>query len=198
MSDRPRRRAGSGAAALGIIRRRHSFDPEPPKKRVILVSACLLGEPCRYDGRSKPCREVIALGQRYTLVPVCPEQAGGLPTPREPSEIQPGGGVRSVSGRNVSFEYMRGASVCLRTMRESGALLAVLKARSPACGSGAVYDGSFSGTLTEGDGIFAGLLKKRGFPVLTEEEIDSIGPIRPPGGRHEDGDQAEGAGTDEV
>ena len=116
----------------------------------------------------------MRLGLRYELVPLCPECAGGLPVPRDPSEIQRDGSVRSVNGRNVSFEYMRGASECLRIFRQSGAVMAVLKARSPACGCGQIYDGSFSGTLVRGDGIFAALLKKHGIPVLTEEEVDAV------------------------
>ena len=139
----------------------------------LLISACLLECCCRYDGASKPQPWVEALAQKHTLVPVCPEQMGGLPTPRTPSE-RVGDKVLMKDGTDVTVQYRRGAEEALRLydlFRCDGALL---KARSPSCGVGAVYDGSFSGTLIPGDGVTAQLLKQRGIPVWTEEDIEQL------------------------
>lgn len=141
------------------------------KKESILVSACLLGEPCRYDGAAKPCDAVTALGERYRLIPVCPEQLGGLPTPRPASEIQPDGRVRNRAGADVTEAYRRGAAEALRVAEENGCRLAVLKEKSPSCGHGKIYDGSFSGVLTEGDGVTAALLTACGIRVIGETEV---------------------------
>ncbi len=140
------------------------------KKIPILVSACLLGTPCRYDGASKPCPAVLALQEQYDLLPICPEVMGGLPTPRTPSEII-GSRVVMKSGRDVTENYRRGAEEALRIARENNCTLAILKEKSPSCGSGAIYDGSFSGTLTHGDGVAAALLKAHGIRVVGESEI---------------------------
>lgn len=140
------------------------------EKKNILVSACLLGTPCRYDGASKPNAKVIALSEKYNLIPVCPEVAGGLPTPRTPSEIV-GERVLMRDGRDVTENYRRGAEIALKKARENSCDVAILKARSPSCGKGQVYDGTFSGTLTSGDGITAKLLSDAGITVLTEENI---------------------------
>lgn len=140
------------------------------KKIPILVSACLLGTPCRYDGASKPCPSVLALQETYELLPVCPEVMGGLPTPRTPSEII-GSRVMMKSGRDVTENYRRGAEEALRIARENNCTLAILKEKSPSCGSGAIYDGSFTGTLTHGDGVAAALLKAHGIRVVGESEI---------------------------
>lgn len=136
----------------------------------ILVSACLLGEPCRYDGKSKPCPAVMALKERYNIVPVCPEVMGGLPTPRIPSEIC-GDRVLMKDGRDVTENYDRGAKTALRLARENGCTVAVLKEKSPSCGSGLIHNGSFDGGLVAGDGVTAQLLKKEGIRVLGESEI---------------------------
>ena len=116
-------------------------------KEAILISACLLGVRCRYDGGSKPVLSVEALMGRYQLVPVCPEQLGGLPTPREPSERQ-GDLVVMKSGADVTAQYQRGAEQALHLARVFGCKKAVLKERSPSCGSGEIYDGTFSGKLS--------------------------------------------------
>lgn len=139
----------------------------------ILVSACLLGCACRYDGKSKPCDAVTALSKEYTLVPFCPEIYGGLPTPRPASEIV-GGRVINSEGKDVTAEYEKGALEALRIAELFGCKAAVLKAKSPSCGKGQIYDGSFGGTLCEGDGICAKLLMDKGITVLTEEEIHSF------------------------
>jgi len=139
----------------------------------ILVSACLLGIKCRYDGRSVPNERVIALAEKYALIPVCPEIYGGLPTPRTPSE-RIGDTVMMRDGTDVTENYARGADATLRLAELSGAKYAVLKAKSPSCGKGRIYDGSFSGTLTERDGVTAEKLTRVGITVLTEDEIDIL------------------------
>lgn len=139
----------------------------------ILVSACLIGCACRYDGKSKPHEGVIALCDKHTLVPVCPEIYGGLPTPRKPSEIV-GDKVVSSDGTDVTDEYMRGASEALRVAETFGCEAAVLKAKSPSCGKGKVYDGSFGGILTDGDGVTAKLLLAHGIKVYTEDKIAEL------------------------
>ena len=125
----------------------------------ILVSACLLGVPCRYDGQSKAHPLARALCEKHHVVPVCGEIFGGLPTPRTPAEIQ-GDRVVTRDGRDVTEAYRRGAEAAAQLARLTGARAAVLKERSPSCGSGAVYDGTFSGVLTEGWGITAALLRQ--------------------------------------
>ena len=139
----------------------------------ILISACLLGVCCRYDGESKPIMQTVALMERYHLIPVCPEQLGGLPTPREPSERQDGA-VRTESGADVTAQYRRGSEQALHLARLYGCRAAVLKERSPSCGSGEIYDGTFSGRLTPGDGVTAALLKENGIAVYGESEIDAL------------------------
>ncbi len=139
----------------------------------ILISACLLGTCCRYDGASKGQPLVKALAERHTLVPVCPEQLGGLPTPRPPAELQ-GGAVRTRSGIDVTDQYRRGAEETLRLCRLLGCEAAVLKERSPSCGRGQIYDGTFSGTLTAGDGVTAELLTANGIPVYGESQIETL------------------------
>ena len=133
----------------------------------LLVSACLLGTPCRYDGKSKRSEAVCALAEAFELIPVCPEVLGGLSTPRTPSERQ-GARVVRKDGRDVTAEYRRGAAAALETARREGVLAAVLKERSPSCGSGEVYDGTFTGALTAGDGVTAELLKANGIAVYGE------------------------------
>lgn len=137
---------------------------------MILLSACLAGVPCRYDGGSKPVAELMALALRGEAVLVCPEVLGGLPTPRIPSERQPDGRVVNAAGEDVTVQYRLGAEKALEICKARGCACAVLKARSPACGRGSIYDGSFTHTQTPGDGVFAALLRESGIPVLTEEE----------------------------
>ncbi len=139
----------------------------------ILISACLLGVQCRYDGESKLIMQTVALMERYHLVPVCPEQLGGLPTPREPSERQ-GEAVVMKNGTDVTAQYRRGAEQALHLARLYGCKAAVLKERSPSCGSGNIYDGTFSGCLTPGDGVTAALLKENGITVYGESEIEML------------------------
>lgn len=138
-------------------------------KEKILVSACLLGLPCRYDGREKPSKEVINLKEKYELVPFCPEIYGGLETPRTPSE-RVGDKVLMKNGRDVTENYRRGAEGALYLCKTLDIKKAVLKERSPSCGNGKIYDGSFSGRLKDGDGVTAELLKKNGIEVYGESE----------------------------
>lgn len=139
----------------------------------ILVSACLLGCPCRYDGTAKADPRVLALMERHTLIPVCPEQLGGLPTPRLPSERREGG-VFDRGGKNVTAQYRQGAEEVLRLARLYGCTHAVLKERSPSCGSGQIYDGSFSHVLVPGSGVAAELLAQNGITVLGESQADIL------------------------
>lgn len=136
----------------------------------ILISACLLGHACRYDGRSKPCQKVLDLSRGADLVPFCPECMGGLPTPRPPAELR-GDGAVNAEGQDVTAQYRKGAEEALRLCNVLGITKAILKAKSPSCGKGAVYDGSFSRTLIPGDGITAALLSAHGIEVLTEEDL---------------------------
>ena len=133
----------------------------------IIVSACLLGVSCRYDGNSKPCREVTSLKEKYNLIPVCPEIMGGLPTPRLSSEIR-GELVVMKDGSDVTKEYKRGAEEVLRLAQMFECKIAVLKENSPSCGCGKIYDGTFSRKLIDGNGITAGLLLKNGIKVFGE------------------------------
>ena len=139
----------------------------------ILISACLLGVACRYDGLSKPLdREIIEkLKEQYHLIPVCPEIMGGLPTPRIPSEISSGRKVLRKDGEDVTENYIRGAKEALRLTEIFECDTALLKEKSPSCGCGKIYDGTFSRTLIYGDGITAELLKENGIRVIGESEI---------------------------
>lgn len=135
----------------------------------ILVSACLLGRPCRYDRQSKPNAAVLALGEKHTLVPLCPEELGGLPTPRPPAEWQ-GARIVNALGEDVTEAYRRGAAAAAALAREQGCRWAILKERSPACGAREIYDGSFSRRLIPGKGLAARLLEEAGVRVLGESE----------------------------
>ena len=115
----------------------------------LLVSACLLGTPCRYDGKSKADARVQALVGKYEIVPVCPEQLGGLTTPRVPSERR-GERVVTAGGRDVTEAYRRGAEAALALCQQNGCEAAVLKEKSPSCGCGQIYDGTFSRRLIAG------------------------------------------------
>ncbi len=142
------------------------------EKEPILVSACLLGTPCRYDGKSKPNAAVLALGEHFRLIPVCPEVMGGLPTPRLPAEIR-GDCVTRRDGADVTEEYRKGAEAVLAIALREACQTAILKERSPACGCGSVYDGSFSGALIAGNGICAEVLLGEGIRVLGESAVEA-------------------------
>ena len=139
-------------------------------KKTILCSACLLGVSCRYDGKAKTNEKALKLLEDYHVVLVCPEQLGGLPTPRPPAEIT-NSRVINRNGEDVTLQFLRGAEEVLKIARLVGAEEAVLKSNSPSCGSMHRYDGSFTGTLTEGDGVTASLLKKDGIRVVSENDL---------------------------
>ncbi|MGI6567738.1 MAG: DUF523 domain-containing protein [Firmicutes bacterium] len=147
-------------------------------KKVYLVSACLAGARTRFDGGARLDPELLQLVREGRAVPVCPEQLGGLATPRPPAEILGGDGfdvlagtarVVTCDGQDVTAAYLKGAEEILRLAQTWQAAGAVLKARSPACGSGEIYDGSFQGSLKPGFGVAAALLAQAGLPVFSEK-----------------------------
>ncbi len=151
-----------------------------PAEGKVLLSACLAGLACTHEAQAK----TRAWAQRLVLegraILVCPEMAGGLPVPRPASEIQDGDGgdvldghaqVQDEHGRDVTQQYLTGARHAARAAQEGGAETAILKARSPSCGSGGTYDGTFSGTLRDGDGVTAALLKREGLTVVSDEQV---------------------------
>ena len=135
-----------------------------------IVSACLLGIKCRYDGEAKPCQKVIDLVKQGQVIPVCPEQLGGLPTPRAPAE-QKGNKIITKDGQDVTAQFQLGAEEGLKIAQLSDCTEAILKSKSPSCGSGRIYDGTFSGNLIDGEGLFAKILKKNNIKVYTEEDL---------------------------
>ncbi len=137
---------------------------------IILVSRCLLGCVCRYDGKSCPNEKVLDLGKENILIGVCPECDGGLPTPRAPSE-RIDGRVMMKTGEDVTENYRRGAQIALRLAKELHADYAVLKSKSPSCGCGVIYDGTFTGTLIPGNGATSELFLQNGIPVKTENDL---------------------------
>ena len=142
-------------------------------REALLVSACLLGVRCRYDGQSVPCADAAALAARYHLIPVCPEQLGGLPTPRVPAERR-AERVVTKDGRDVTQAYRRGAEQVLFLAQTLGCRAALLKERSPSCGSGTIYDGRFCGVLCAGYGVCAQQLLEHGIRVYGESQIDAL------------------------
>jgi uncharacterized protein YbbK (DUF523 family) len=143
------------------------------ENNLIIVSACLADVACRYNGAGKPNEKVIGLVSEGKAIPICPEQLGGLPTPRALAEII-GKRVIRQDGVDVTEAFNRGAQEALKIARLVGAKRAILKARSPSCGCGKIYDGSFSGRLVDGNGVFTELCKKDGIEVKTEEEIQAL------------------------
>lgn len=135
---------------------------------MLIVSACLAGFPCRYDGKKAINTAVQQLVKEGKAIPVCPEQLGGLPTPRLPAEMKAGKVINS-DGNDVTEAFEKGAAVVLEIAKQYGCTGALLKARSPSCGKGQIYDGSFSGILIEGNGKTADLLMRNGITVTTEE-----------------------------
>lgn len=138
----------------------------------ILISACLLGQYCRYDGKTKVYPQVQDLLGRddIHLIPVCPEQCGGLATPRPAAERQ-GKRVVTANGSNVTAQYQRGAEAALYWARLFHCTKAILKEKSPSCGHGQIYDGTFSRTLTVGDGVTAALLRAEGLDIIGESDL---------------------------
>ena len=140
----------------------------------ILVSACLLGQQCKYNGGDNFNQAVAALGKEHEVIPVCPEVAGGLPVPRIPCEIVGGEVINSV-GESKDSQFRDGAEKCLAIAKQNQIDLAILQSRSPSCGVRQIYDGTFSGRLIEGSGVFASLLMEKGFMVIDAEDFIKTG-----------------------
>ena len=135
-----------------------------------IVSACLAGLNCRYDGRNSANEKVIALVREGKAIPICPEQLAGFSTPREPIEIRQSR-VFTKSGKDMTEQLQKGAEETLKIAKLVGAKEAILKSKSPSCGKGKICDGTFSGKLVAGNGVTAELLMKNGVRVLTEEQL---------------------------
>jgi len=168
------------AAAIGKRRRLRWRVGEAPKETPKLVSACLLGVNCRYDGRNNLNEKVMRLVEKEVLIPVCPEQLGGFETPREPMRIIGGTGpevldgkarVMNRSNKDVTENLLRGAEEISKIARSLSVKEAILKARSPSCGCGKIHSGAFPDRLVEGDGVTAALLKRSGIRVITEDGL---------------------------
>lgn len=149
----------------------------------VLVSACLLGQPVRYDGRASGHPDILQRWQHEgRVVPLCPEVAGGLPTPRPPAEIPGGQGgavlagqvpVVTVAGEDVTAAFVQGAHLALALVQRHGIRIAVLKSGSPSCGNQWTYDGTFSATKVAGEGVTTALLRRAGVQVFSELELDA-------------------------
>ena len=137
---------------------------------MILVSACLAGVECRYNGKAFPVDHVLKLYREGKALPVCPELLAGFSAPRAPGEIL-NGRVISADGTDETENYTEGARKALAVALAAGCTQAILKAKSPTCGSGKIYDGTFSHRIIDGDGVFAAMLKQHGISVITEEEL---------------------------
>lgn len=147
----------------------------------ILVSACLLGTNCKYSGGNNLTPRVLELLKELELIPFCPEEMGGLLTPREPCEIQEGAGkdvlegkarILNKIGEDVTEQFIKGAKATLNMAIEHSCTAAIMKANSPSCGCGIIYDGSFSGKFKEGSGVCAQLLMDNGVAVMTENDFE--------------------------
>lgn len=143
----------------------------------ILVSNCLLGCNCRYKGDNCANEKILSLASEHTIIGVCPEQAGGLATPRAPAEIQADGSLLTTGGDDVTKQYVNGANTALFLAKLNKIDFAIFKAKSPSCGKGMIYDGTFKGNLIPGNGVTAQLLIDNGFDVYNEEELDML-PIK--------------------
>ena len=131
----------------------------------VLVSACLLGQKCKYNGGDNFSETVAAFVRSHEAIPVCPELAGGLSVPRSPCEIV-NGVVMNRDGENVDGAFRAGAAACVAIAKEKQIDLAILQSRSPSCGVDEIYDGTFSGRKIKGSGVFAAMLRENGFKVL--------------------------------
>ena len=136
----------------------------------IAVSACLLGENCKYNGGNNLSEKVSEYVKGHEVIPVCPEVFGGLPTPREPSEIVDGI-VRHKDGSSVDKEFRKGAEAAFKIIKEKEVELVILQSRSPSCGVNTIYDGSFSGKIIKGHGVFAEILLKNGIKVIDVADL---------------------------
>lgn len=136
---------------------------------MIVISACLAGIHCRYDGAALPIPNLVQLCAEGRAIAVCPEQCGGLPTPREPAEKTPEGKYLTITGKDVTLNYKEGALSAWEEIKDLPIKKAILKSKSPMCGVKRIYDGSFSGNLIQGQGEFAKLLTEKGITVEEED-----------------------------
>ncbi len=139
----------------------------------ILISACLMGINCRYNGKSEIIKELEELKNKYNLIPVCPEIYGGLKTPRNPAE-RVNNKVLTNNGEDVTDNYKKGAEEILKLAKFYDCKYAILKERSPSCGFGRIYDGTFSKTIKDGNGVTADLLAKNGVKIIGESKIEEL------------------------
>lgn len=169
---------GTGDAVLrGVNAKQSPQERDLDRNPVILVSACLMGKPCRYNGTHCHNGAIESLARKYTLLSVCPEVMGGLRTPRQPCELRDGR-VFTRDGQDVTGAFEAGCGKALALAREHGVTLAILKEKSPSCGTRQVYDGSFRDRLVPGSGMMTGLLRENGVEVISNEdvfEIDALG-----------------------
>lgn len=136
----------------------------------VIVSACLIGENCKYNGSNNKREKIIEYLKDKEVILVCPEVMGGMSTPRLKSEIKDGK-VISEKGDDVTDYFVRGATIALKKSLESGAKIAILKEKSPSCGTKFIYNGEFNGTLIKGSGVFSSLISQKGIKILTEEDF---------------------------
>ncbi len=136
----------------------------------IAVSSCLLGDNCKYNGGNNYSEKVIKFVEEHEVISVCPEVLGGLPIPRESAEIV-NGVVSLKDGSSVDKKFRDGAEKAIHIVKENNADLVILQSRSPSCGVNTIYDGSFSGKLIPGQGVFSELLKKNGIKVIDVEDL---------------------------
>jgi len=136
----------------------------------VLISSCLYGVKCRYDGKANYCDSIEELKEFCNFIPACAECLAGLPTPRTPCELI-GGKVISKTGEDLTEAFVDGAKQVLKIAKENNCSIALLKQRSPSCGNGLIYDGTFSGSLISGDGITSSLIKKNGIKVFNETDV---------------------------
>ncbi|MBR4344895.1 MAG: DUF523 domain-containing protein [Lachnospiraceae bacterium] len=137
---------------------------------IIAVSACLLGENCKYNGKNNKSEKVLKFIEGHEVIPVCPEVLGGLPIPREPAEIV-NGVVCHKDGSSVDKEFRDGASIAYEIIVKKNVECVILQSRSPSCGVNQIYDGTFSGKLISGEGLFAKMLKDNGIKVVDLEDL---------------------------
>ena len=143
------------------------------KKVPLAISACLAGKCCRYDGGSAPLSCLNELSEMFELIALCPEQLGGLPTPRPSAELV-AGRVLTEDGEDLTQAFFEGARKAVFLAQTQGCIVALLMDRSPSCGVTCIYDGTFSGTLVEGEGVFADLLREQGFSLYTPNTVDAL------------------------
>lgn len=143
------------------------------KKPPLLISACLAGKNCRYDANSATVSYLAELMEHYELIAVCPEQLGGLPTPRPCAELVKER-VLTKDGLDLTGQFLSGAKKALDIAQQQACKIALLMERSPSCGSHTVYDGTFSGTLVEGEGVFAHMLRQMGYTIYTPQTLELL------------------------